>query len=106
MIRNCQAKRSWKNNGVKYLKAAVLTAPETIKIKELPSLEPAKGEVLLQITEVGTQAAIIYKDELFRVAIDLLNKRAIQTDLLINGTCPVEELAQALADFPSPDLVK
>jgi L-iditol 2-dehydrogenase len=55
--------------------------------------------------ELIVQGSMIYNDE-FQTAIDLLNKGKIRTDLLISGTYPLEELAQAMEDFRSPKRVK
>jgi 2-desacetyl-2-hydroxyethyl bacteriochlorophyllide A dehydrogenase len=76
-----------------------------IVLTGLPKSDAPVSATLITRKELIIQGAMIYKDE-FRVAIDLLNKGAIQTDLLITETYPVEELAHALADFPSPDRIK
>jgi L-iditol 2-dehydrogenase len=76
-----------------------------IVLTGLPKSDAPVSTTLIIRKELIIQGAMIYKDE-FRVAIDLLNKGAIQTDLLITGTYPFEELAHALANFPSPDRVK
>ena len=51
---NCQVKCLWrKNNGGGYLKAASLTVPGTVGIKEVPSPEPAKGDLLVRIRDLA-----------------------------------------------------
>jgi 2-desacetyl-2-hydroxyethyl bacteriochlorophyllide A dehydrogenase len=55
--------------------------------------------------ELIVQGSMIYKDE-FQIAIDLLHKGKIRTELFISRTYPLEKLPQAMEDFRSPKRVK
>jgi len=71
----------------------------------LPDGEFSVSTAQIVRKELTVQGSMIYKDE-FQTAIDLPNKGKIETDLILSGTYPLEELPQAMEDFRSPKRVK
>lgn len=68
------------------------------KASAIPSAQIARKELLIQ----GTMT---YRDE-FGIAIDLLQKGAIPSDLFITNIHPLDKLPEVLADFRSPGRIK